>query len=216
LGRDSDTTDASDDVAVAAEPENEEAAAEDATQEQTGTATDDGAAEDAVDPSSFTGMVTMEVPMKDIFTFDGTQAAGTAQVTINSVTGETCASVTTSNVSGPYNSHIHLGAYPERGPIVVDFEPMTDGAERCVANDVTDINEILADRSEFYVEMHDAGGVYTVRGQLSEATVFDDMRDPALIPQLDDDSEVAFDTDPDGGGAIVRFQSSSLLVQAGS
>ncbi|MDH3295588.1 MAG: OmpA family protein, partial [Acidimicrobiia bacterium] len=158
------------------------------------------------------GIVTMEIPMRDIFSFEETSATGTVTITIDANTGEACALTSTSNVSGPYAAHIHLGSYPERGPIVVDFQPMNDGVEQCSANDLTDINEVLSDRTEYYAEMHDVAGNYTIRGQLSEATSFEDLRDPALIP-VDDDGTAGFDTDPSQSGAVVRFEGSSLLAQ---
>ena len=90
---------------------------------------------------------------------------------------------------------------------------MNDDVENCVQNDIDDINEILADRSEYYAEMHDVGGEFTVRGQLSEADPFDDQRDPALIPDIDSGT-AAFDTDPDPllNGARVQFEGSTLVA----
>ncbi len=166
-----------------------------------------------VAPSAYTGMVTMEVPMRDIFTGDSTNASGTVTFTIDANTGEACALVSTDGVAGPYASHIHLGAFRERGPVVVNFGDMNDNVENCVSNDIDDINEILADRSEYYGEMHDAAGEFTVRGQLSEADPFDDQRDPALIPDIDSGT-AAFDTDPDPllNGARVRFEGSTLVA----
>ena len=167
----------------------------------------------STDPGQYTGIVTMEVPMRDIFTGDTTNATGTVTFTIDANTGEACALVATEGVAGPYASHIHLGAFRERGPVVVNFGDMNDGVENCVANDLDDINEILADRSEYYGEMHDVGGDFTVRGQLSEADPFDDQRDPALIPG-DDEGAAPFDTDPDPlkNGARVRFEGSTLVA----
>ena len=211
LGRDGDSTDTTD-VASSDDVETVEDAAatvDPADQEPADTTDDDP----TVDAAGYTGVVSMEIPMKDIFTFDETQASGTVEITIDANTGEACAFVTTTNVSGPYASHIHLGGYPERGPVVVDFEPMTDGLLQCAGNDLNDINDILADRTEFYAEMHDAGGEFTVRGQLSEATQYEDLRDPNSIP-VQQASESPFDTDPDSiDGAVVYFQNGSLLVQ---
>ncbi len=189
-----------------------------ATDEASGSdeSTDAAAAESgdgAALATDYTGIVTMDVPMRDIFTGETTNATGSVTFTIDANTGEACALVATDGVSGPYASHIHLGAFRERGPVVVNFGDMNDGVEKCVANDLDDINEILADRSEYYGEMHDVGGEYTVRGQLSEADPFDDQRDPALIPALDGGSAL-FDTDPDPllNGARVRFEGSTLVA----
>ena len=163
------------------------------TADDTATTTDGAVVGGAVDdaeagaPSGdYSGLVTMDVPMRDIFTGDTTNASGTVTFTIDANTGEACALVSTDGVSGPYASHIHLGAFRERGPVVVNFGDMTDDVETCVANDVDDISEILADRSEYYGEMHDIGGDYTVRGQLSEADPFDDQRDPSLVTESAD------------------------------
>ncbi len=192
--------------------------AEDGVEEPGATdASGDAAAVEAGDtdaPSGdYSGIVTMEVPMRDIFTGDTTNATGSVTFTIDANTGEACALVSTDGVSATYASHIHLGSFRERGPVVVNFGDMNDGVENCVANDLDDINEILADRSEYYGEMHDAGGEYTVRGQLSEANPFDDQRDPALIPEIDSGA-AAFDTDPDPllNGARVRFEGSTLVA----
>ncbi len=187
---DENTTAASDDAAVDAEADPEGTAAM---------------------PGEFTGLVTMEVPMQDIFS--ESNATGSVTFTVDSTTGEVCALVTTSGVSGPYASHIHLGSYRERGPVVFNFGDMTDNEQVCVGNDVDDVNDLLADRSEYYGEMHDVGGEFTVRGQLSEADPFEDLRDPALIPEVEDGT-AAFDTDPNAGGASARvqFDGSTLIV----
>ena len=190
--------------------ETEAAVAEEADSVEAGAAE----AEQPAPAGDYTGVVTMEVPMRDIFTGESTNATGTVTFTIDSNTGEVCALVSTDGVSGPYASHIHLGSFRERGPVVVNFGDMQDGVENCVENDIDDINEILADRSEYYGEMHDVGGDYTVRGQLSEADPFDDQRDPALIPDLEGDGSAPFDTDPDPllNGARVRFEGSTLVA----
>ncbi|MDH3301950.1 MAG: OmpA family protein [Acidimicrobiia bacterium] len=208
IGRDDDTLVDSaqgEPVDSAAAPTGDETASDEAAGDTT-----DGA---AAETGNYTGIVTMEVPMRDIFTGETTNATGTVNFTIDANTGEACALVSTDAVSSPYAAHIHLGSYRERGPVVVNFGDMTDGVENCVANDLDDINEILADRSEYYGEMHDVGGEYTVRGQLSEADPFDDRRDPNLIPEIDSGT-AAFDTDPDPllNGARVRFEGSTLVA----
>ena len=216
LGRGDDgteTVDSADAPSVEETADAGDAAADNA--EATTADAGDATTDTTPDPGTFTGLVTMEVPMKDIFTFDSTNATGTARITIDSNTGEACTTVTTTNVTGPYNSHIHLGAFQERGAIVVDWNPMNDGVESCVPNDLNDINAILSSPSEYYVEMHDVGGEYTIRGQVAEATFYEDLRDPAIVAAAEEEAtgSAPFDTDPNQFGALVRFQDGALLAQ---
>ena len=61
----------------------------------------DETADASAEPVAYSGMVTMEVPMRDIFTGDTTNATGTVSFTIDSNTGEVCALVSTDSVTGP-------------------------------------------------------------------------------------------------------------------
>ncbi|MEM9653731.1 MAG: CHRD domain-containing protein [Actinomycetota bacterium] len=144
-GDDTDGTDDSGDDATAGEEDDQ---------------SDDTAAESPI--------VTYNVPMVDIADPDR-DAEGILGFDFNTETGEVCYRVLSTNIDGPYRTHIHVGASGEKGGIVVDMGPQVSGAVGCLDNPPADINNILADLDNHYAELHDVSEEWTIRGQLSEA-----------------------------------------------
>jgi outer membrane protein OmpA-like peptidoglycan-associated protein len=164
-------------------------------------------ADDAMDDSSTstdaaadTGIVTIQVPMRDIKGVSP-EAAGTADFEFNTETGEICYTFEAEGVQGPFATHIHVGANGIRGGIVVDFGPNESPAAGCVDNPPDDTADILAFPASHYAELHDAGGEFTVRGQLSDQA-----------PSDEEQPELAF-TDPDGGGAQAVVEAGRIVLQ---
>jgi hypothetical protein len=99
---------------------------------------------------------------------DGT---GTAKVTLDDTSGEVCYDITVEGIAAPAAAHIHEGAEGTSGPVVITFDPTKIGeGETCLTGQKTaDIERILANPENFYVNVHTAdfqGGA--VRGQLTE------------------------------------------------
>jgi flagellar motor protein MotB len=113
-------------------------------------------------------IITYNVPMVDIVDPDR-DAEGLLGFDFNTETGEVCYRVVSSNINGPYRTHIHVGGSGEKGGIVVDMGPQESGATGCLENPPADINNILADLENHYAELHDISEEWTIRGQLAEA-----------------------------------------------
>lgn len=96
---------------------------------------------------------------------DGT---GRAEVTIIDDLDRLCWDVTVANISPPTAAHIHRGGVGVSGPPVVPLEaPEGGSAEGCTQVSDAILDEIEANPSGFYVNVHTAdypGGA--VRGQL--------------------------------------------------
>ena len=146
------------------------------------------------------GIVTLAVPMTDIFDVEPT-AEGTLHFAFNTVTGEICYDVTAANITPPFNSHIHAGDFGVKGGVVLDLGGLESGSAGCVNNPIGDTLAILADPSGHYAELHDAGGEWTVRGQLSEARAAVDPNATNLLL-----------VDTDGGGASLRLEGGVIYL----
>jgi hypothetical protein len=102
----------------------------------------------------------------------GSEATGTAVVTLNQGLGEVCADITSSGyeegeviVAG----HIHVGAAGVNGDIVVDLQVASPDHSICVEADPELIRDIRQNPSDYYVNLHSnlvPSGV--IRGQLSK------------------------------------------------
>ncbi len=169
-----DETEGADDAAPAQGDTGTADANDDSANDGSGTADDDvdePADTPAVDGDAGTEptpIVTYNVPMVDIVDPDR-DAQGLLGFDFNTETGEVCYRVVSSNIDGPYRTHIHVGASGEKGGIVVDMGPQESGATGCLENPPADINNILADLENHYAELHDVSEEWTIRGQLSEA-----------------------------------------------
>lgn len=97
---------------------------------------------------------------------DGT---GSATITLDAAAGEVCFELTVEGIESATASHIHQAAVGVAGPVVVPLEPApAEGSSSgCVSADPAVIEQIAADTSGFYVNVHNAefpDGA--VRGQL--------------------------------------------------
>jgi hypothetical protein len=87
------------------------------------------------------------------------------------VQGKLCYGLTVANIGKPTAAHIHRGKAGTNGSIVVNLMPPTDGnpgaSSGCVNVPITQLVEIQANPSSFYVNIHNAefpNGA--IRGQL--------------------------------------------------
>lgn len=102
----------------------------------------------------------------------GSEATGTAEVTLNQGLGEVCADIQSSGyVEGEVivAGHIHVGAPDVNGPIVVDLQVASPNHSICVEADPELIKDIRQNPADYYVNLHSnlvPTGV--IRGQLSK------------------------------------------------
>lgn len=96
---------------------------------------------------------------------DGT---GRATIRINPRKGEICYNLRVSGIQPASAAHIHEAPAGAAGPVVVGLTAPTSGMSKgCVAISEADAREIIADPSDYYVNVHNAqfpGGA--LRGQL--------------------------------------------------
>jgi hypothetical protein len=84
-------------------------------------------------------------------------ATGTAVLRIRKDAGQVCYRLHAANVTLPTTAaHIHRGAAGVNGPVVVPFSaPGTNGeSSGCTASQGSVIDDILANRAGFYVNVH--------------------------------------------------------------
>ncbi len=99
---------------------------------------------------------------------DGT---GTAEIELNDDDNEVCWDITVANITLPATAaHIHEGAAGVPGNVVVTLSPpdAAGAASGCVDSTDEIVDDIIADPTAFYVNVHNAdftGGA--VRGQLT-------------------------------------------------
>jgi hypothetical protein len=109
-----------------------------------------------------------EVPPGDP---DGT---GTALIRVNAAEGLVCFELRVSNVDPLVAAHIHKGAAGVAGPVVVPLvapSATTGISKGCVQADSTLIQDIIANPSQYYANVHNAAfAAGAVRGQLSKLT----------------------------------------------
>ena len=125
-----------------------------------------------------------------------TPATGTSVLAFNESTGEICYEMTVDGLAAPYDGHIHVGPAGVKGGIVIDFGLLEGNPTGCLQSTPTDIAAILGDSAGHYVELHDAGGVTTIRSQLTEGTGV------MAAPETDDTS----------GGAYTRIEAGALRL----
>lgn len=153
-------------------------------------------------------IVRLSVPMKDEKAINP-DADGLITFDFNTVTGEICYAVESTNVAGPYSSHIHVGSIGVKGGIVVELGKLSSGDSACVDNLPVDTNAILADPAGHYAELHDTSDEWTVRGQLSKtvATEAGANGEPGSVGS--DHMQV----DADGGGAFIRLEQGTIFIE---
>jgi hypothetical protein len=96
--------------------------------------------------------------------------SGTAALTVNPGLGQICYEVTVSGIAPATAAHIHVGAVPVAGPVVVPLAPPTGGSSSaCAEVDRELALAILMSPSDYYVNVHNADfPAGAVRGQLSK------------------------------------------------
>ena len=95
-------------------------------------------------------------------------ATGTVAVTVNTTSGQVCATVK-SDIAGAVAMHIHQGAAGVNGPVVVPLDATKiNGAASCATATVALAGQIAANPAGFYFNIHTPafpGGA--IRGQLA-------------------------------------------------
>jgi CHRD domain len=98
-----------------------------------------------------------------------TKGSGTAEVTLNPDKNEVCYDLSVKDIQEATAAHIHEGAAGKSGPPKVPFDPpKTGSAKGCKTADAAVIKDIMANPSNYYVNVHNAtfpNGA--IRGQLS-------------------------------------------------
>ncbi len=140
----------------------------------------------------------LSIPMDD--PLQRAEATGVADVVLDAEAEEVCWAVETSGIGSPYDGHIHVGPAGVKGGIVVDFGPVENGEPNCIDVAMNDIQAIIADPSNYYVEMHDPSGDFTIRAQLGD--------DPMTPPPPG-----AMDFDPTGNGATTKISAGQILLE---
>ena len=119
-------------------------------------------------------LVTLNATLTGAAEFPGpgdTDGAGTAEITLDDDANEVCWDITVSNITLPAAAaHIHSGATGVAGnPVVTLTAPAANGAASgCVDADDALVDDIIANPSAFYVNVHTsdfADGA--IRGQLT-------------------------------------------------
>jgi hypothetical protein len=110
-----------------------------------------------------------EIPDADL---DGT---GQATITVNTTTGLVCVNITTADITGIINMHIHEGdATVGSGPVRVDFAETAGtntAVAKCVTTTTVQAAAIVATPAGFYLNAHTAAfPAGAIRGQLAPAT----------------------------------------------
>jgi hypothetical protein len=97
-----------------------------------------------------------------------TKATGSASVTVDTTSGQVCATVT-SDISGAVAMHIHKGAAGANGPVVVPFDAKKINAgSSCATVSATIAGQIAADPATYYFNVHTpAFPAGAIRGQLA-------------------------------------------------
>ncbi|MEM9564649.1 MAG: OmpA family protein [Actinomycetota bacterium] len=191
-----------------------------ATDAVTATATDDQPetieateplAPDTLPPMDQMGLVALELPLTDPYT--GTGSSGTAQIYMNTVTGQVCHDFDLPALTGRYRAYLHQAPFPNEGPIVVDLGEVANSVARCVNSSPIDLTRSLADGDGYYVAAHGDERTFQMRGQLSSASVVFDNRDPAVVAVQEE--EIASTTtvvDGSGDGLFGTPDDGAFLV----
>lgn len=164
----------------------------------------------AAPPISESTVVSMEVPMTDVF--GGTDAEGVMNLDFFPFTGEICFEIQTTGLATPFDGHIHAGDSAERGGIVVDFDALNDSSNGCLTSSPNDVQAILAEPAAYYTEMHDpTTGGPAIRAQLSEAVNVVDAE--GVLGRPLSGSDGPSDIDPDGGGALIEIEGNTIILK---
>lgn len=94
--------------------------------------------------------------------------SGVARITVDTVTGSICHSLTVRNIAPASAAHIHRAPRDAAGGVVLHLVAPTDGSSSGCAVDAALASALVADPDAYYVNVHNGefpGGA--VRGQLA-------------------------------------------------
>lgn len=100
---------------------------------------------------------------------NASDAGGTVDLSLNTVSGEVCYAFDITGVQTPYAAHIHIGPSAANGGITVDFGMVEQPDSGCLEVHPADVVAAASSPSARYIEAHDPSGAFSVRGQLQEA-----------------------------------------------
>ena len=161
------------------------------------------------------GLVAMELPLIDVYT--GTGSSGSVQLYLNSITGQVCHQFNADAMDGRYRAYVHEAMFPREGPVIVDLGEVENAVPRCVNSNPIDLTRALTQADGFYVAAHSADQDFVLRGQMSDAEMAFDNRDPATVAEQQ--AAATTETTIGDGSAEDLFGASDegafLLVDAG-
>lgn len=136
-------------------------------------------------------------------------AVGALELRFDVAAGEVCYNVMADLLAAPYEGHLHAGALGQSGEVVVAFGRLNNGDFGCAQVDGVRLEQVLNDRANHYVDLHDATAVASIRAQLSEATEAGGQGtgDPGegQIP-------TGIQYEPRGDGAFFRIEPGRLIL----
>ena len=133
-------------------------------------------------------------------------AAGQLQLRVNPQAGEVCFTVVADAMAAPYDGHIHAGPVGQSGEVVVGLGLLNNGDIGCAAVAPSTLTQLITDRASYYVDLHDAANVTSIRAQLSEGVV-----GPATADEAPEQAAV-LQFDPTGSGAGLQLESGRLVL----
>lgn len=106
-------------------------------------------------------------------------AGGTLDLSLNTMSGEVCYLFDVSGIEAPYAAHLHIGPSAANGGITVDFGMVEQSDSGCVQAHPADVVAAVSSPSIRYVEAHDPSGAFTIRAQLEEGETGTPQPEPA-------------------------------------
>ncbi len=95
-----------------------------------------------------------------------TDAAGTVDLSLDTVNGEVCYAFDVRGIEGPHAAHIHVGPAAGRGGITVDFGFVANDGEGCLPVSQADLIAAASRPTSRYLEVHVPNGPVSIRSQL--------------------------------------------------
>lgn len=156
--------------------------------------TDDQAAVPPLAPAQLpaadeAGLVGLDLLLLDAYT--GTGSTGSVELYINTLTGQVCHRFEAPAMPDRFRAYIREAVFPQEGPIVVDLGDVANATPLCVSSTPIDLARAIDDGTRFYVAAQSPDRDMLLRGQLSEAALVFDNRDPAIAVEPPEGEDTA-------------------------